>query len=262
MVSYADAVALRTRVDADRDLLWHARAHLFARVSHPARLLDGESYDVDLAVPRFSGLWNGETVVSGPAQLIATWLPATAEWLWGFHNASVGATAWSRIAAALRTVPALETVLDSRTLQIGEDDAEQLAAWIARACGYLGAYPAVVGDAVAFVAVKLSGHPEASVEPADSQWCTLCGRWPSQVAILLSGTHGFVCDLCVSQADEVRPRDRDPNVIDAVPDTYPSCVLCGDREAPRLLYDYTSLCWSCTETGMQIVRDRGGFTPT
>jgi hypothetical protein len=253
---FRDEAALVARVATDRDLLWHTRARLFARVSHPDGLMNGESYDVDLSIPLFRGQWDGATVSSGPAQLIATWIPATEEWLWGFHNASVGETGWSALAAQVRTMPDLAGAVVSRTLQIGEDDAVQLATWIAREAGYLGAYPARVGDAIAFVAVKLTGQEGGGVEPADNQWCTLCGRWPSQVAILLSGEHGFVCDVCVQLADEVRPRELEPGVNYAASSDYPSCVLCGDREAPRVMQEYSSICWSCTEQGMAIVRER------
>jgi hypothetical protein len=65
-------------VKADRPQLVLRRARLFARVHRPDQLIDGESYCVELAVPRFEVLWGGQSASVAHAQLIATFEPADA----------------------------------------------------------------------------------------------------------------------------------------------------------------------------------------
>ena len=258
MTKFADYPAIAAALTADRQLIWHTQARLFARVSHPDALMDGEAYNVDLEKPAFTGLFEDQFASGGPAQLIATFTPSDETWLWGFHNKSVSKNGWRDLRALLDGLPAITALIGMRKFIIDADNAMKLATWIARQCGYLGAYPARVGDAIAYLAVKLAGHPEASVEPDDNQWCTLCGRWSNQVDVLLSGQHGYVCDPCIDLAEGVVPTDPDPNTNYAADSRLPSCVLCDADSTPRVMYPYTSLCWECIGTAAGILRERRG----
>jgi hypothetical protein len=242
---------------ADRHLISHTQARTFARVSHPDELMDGESYNVDLQRPYFTGLYNGEFSSGGPAQLIGTFNTDDNTWLWGFENPSIHANGWSALRPALDTINALAPLLAERKLALDDEtQAMCLATWIARKAGYLGAYPAPVGNAIAFLAVKLARHPEASTEPDDQRWCTLCGCTQEQVALLLAGEHGFVCDECVDNFESVVPTDRDANTNYNVANTMSSCVLCDADTTPRVMTTYSSLCWECIGTAAGILKER------
>jgi hypothetical protein len=244
----------------DRQLIWHAQARLFARVSHPDSLMPSESYDVDLSKARFTGLYENRFSSGGPAQLIATFTPSDSTWLWGFENKSVAEKSWHDLRVAMRHIETLSPLLDERKFVIDEDDATKLATWVALKSGYLGAYPAKTtganGDVIAFLAVKLTTHPEASPEPSDNQWCTLCGCTPDRVAFLLRGEHGYVCDECVDKHEPLVPSDPDPNVNYAADSSMPSCVMCDADSTPRIMHAYSSLCWDCIGTAANILREQ------
>jgi hypothetical protein len=245
-------------LQADKHLIWHTQARLFARISHPEALMEGESYDVDLAQPYFTGLYQGQFASGGPAQLIGTYNPADNTWLWGFHNPSVSQRGWSDLRPSLDGIEGLSSLLAQRKFEIDEDQAMKLATWIARKAGYLGAYPAPVGDTTAFLALKLSTDAAASPEPDDNRWCTLCGCRPDQVAILLSGEHGYMCDECIDKHEPLLPSEAQSNEPSEPEDAMPSCLLCDTVNTPRIMHAYTSVCCDCVRTAVGIVRQQRG----
>lgn len=252
----------------DRHLIWHTQARLFARISHPSALMPGESFELDLSQPYFTGLYHNEFASGGPAQLIATFNPQDGTWLWGFHNTSISQRGWQALRSALDAVDGLSPLLARRKLALDEDQATKLATWIARKAGYLGAYPAPFGETTAFLALKLSTDPQASTEPDDQRWCTLCGCRADQVAVLLRGEHGYMCDECIEKHAPLLPSDSEgesaPDVSNAaggsLSPSMPSCLLCDADTTPRIMHAYTSVCWDCIGAAANIIKQQRAQT--
>jgi hypothetical protein len=253
-----DFPAVNAALLVARHLIWHTQARLFARISHPASLMQGESYDVDLFEPYFTGLYEGEFSSGGPAQLIATFNPQDGTWLWGFHNKSISQQGWHELRASLDTLEGLSALQAQSKFMVDEEQAMRLATWIARKAGYLGAYPAPFGETTAFLALKLSTDPQASPEPDDNRWCTLCGCRDDQVAVLLSGEHGYMCDECIDKHEALMPSELEPDVNYAADSSMPSCLLCDADTTPRIMHTYTSVCWECVGAAAGIMRQQRG----
>jgi hypothetical protein len=254
-----DFTAITQALVDDRHLIWHGQARLFARVSHPGDLMQGETYDVNLETPSFTVIYEGDFSSGGPAQLIGTFNLDDDTWLWGFENPSIHRNGWGALRPALDTLDPIRPLLAQRKFMLDNDDqAMKLATWIARKAGYLGAYPAPVGNAIAFLAVKLSPDPKGSVEPDEQRWCTFCGRLPEQVAILINGAHGLVCDICVDQMQSTVPTELEPKTNYNVENTMPSCLMCDADTTPRVLHTYSSMCWECIGTAAGILKEQRG----
>lgn len=245
----------RALLKLEEDLLRHQRARLFSRIPPPSDLEEGHSYSVDLSRPWFESTLNGEPDAFGPAQLIGTYVPEVNEFLWGFNNSSVDAAGWNQLKPALDALPELHAVLQLRAFGCDEDFAEELSQWICLKTGWLGAYPAPVGDAFAFLALKLGYPGSETPERKSSFWCSLCGRVKEQVSHLLSGTHGYLCDVCLTLNREIlsdRP-DYENTPADPSEERTISCLLCGEKKYQRIYSRHSGVCVNCIHFAAKIV---------
>jgi hypothetical protein len=247
---------MKDLIAARRPVLLLRRARLFARIHRPAQLVEGEAYDVDLARQRFEVLWGGDAVSVAHAQLIATYLPGTGEWLWGDNNPSTDPTASAEIAVRMDALTPLAPWRQQHSLAI--DDAafaDDLADWISEQSGYEATYPANVGEAIAYLALSFTSHRgEPSVGPV--VWCVGCGHLPRE------STHQFVSGpggraLCAGCADTPltmlveRLADHPTLLDDSAAQEPPGhfnadylCAFCESRR-PRLFLPETAICWLC-----------------
>jgi hypothetical protein len=253
-------------VAADRPRLILHRARLFARVHRPDQLIEGESYWVDLGVPRFEILWGGKPASAARAQLIATYVPAVSEWLWGFENSSIGKAGTEELKAAMGKLPQLAELLAGRAWKMDADAACDLADWIAFRTGYEAMYPSIAGDTntTAFLALTFVEHHG---EPAEglASWCLGCGEMASRLSgPVIQGPEGrLLCATCAENPflllDERKQREpgflaRDPG--DEPPGAPLADYLCAfcERRRPRLMMPETALCWWCLDLMRKIMR--------
>jgi hypothetical protein len=236
--------------------LSRSRGRLFSRVSPPDALFEGESYQVDLSVPQFQGIYEGEVVTVGPAQLIGTYSQPRAggdgSFLWGFENPEPPPTAWDQLKPIIDGLPALAGVRAIPRFFADEDLVESLATFVAVQGGWLGAYPATVGKATAYLAVRLlRAAKDPAAKPTAQPWCTLCGRYANQVKILIAGPEEvYLCNQCLADAEgigEGRDLSNDP---DGFAPEMVACMLC-ERKRTRIFFPYTALCHAC----VRMVRD-------
>jgi hypothetical protein len=258
-------------IAADRPRLILRRARLFARVHRPDQLIEGESYRVDLSVPRFEILWGGEAASVARPQLIATHVPAMQEWLWGFENPSIGTSGTEELKAAMGNVPQLAGLLAGRACSLDADTACDLADWIAERTGYEAMYPAFVGDATAFLALTFVEHHGKPAEGLAS-WCLGCGELASRLSgPVVEGPDGrSLCAacaenafLCLDEREESAPgflaRDPGDEPPDApLPDYV--CAFC-ERRRPRLMLPETARCWWCLDLMRRTMSANPQVTP-
>ncbi|TMC11118.1 MAG: hypothetical protein E6J41_06870 [Chloroflexi bacterium] len=251
-------------VAADLPRLILRRARLFARVHRPHQLIEGESYRVDLSVPCFEILWAGEPASVARAQLVATHVPAVAEWLWGFENPSIAKAGTDELRVAMGQVPQLGELLEGRAWTLDSDAAFDLAAWIAERTGYEAMYPAIVGDATAFLALTFVEHHGEPFEGL-ARWCLGCGELASRLSVpVVQGPDGrSLCATCAENAfsslDDHEEREpgflaRDPG--DEPPDAPLADYVCAfcERRRPRLMMPETALCWWCLDRARKAMR--------
>lgn len=253
-LSPTDLQAIEELTAGARLRLARARSRLYGRMSHPDSLFDGESWRVDLSVPRFDGLMNDEVVSTGPAQLLATWSEGDGSWLWGDRNPSVGDVPGAELAKALddHDHPAIRAVRAHDRFLIEHDLAERLAQWCAVEHGCLGAWPGPQPPATAYLALKLTVSPDHDPEPAANPWCSFCGRWPNQVEYLLAGEDTYLCDLCLDLFAEMTDGGSGTNP----PPEMVGCLMCGGN-GPRVFTAWGALCGDCVTTaGKALATDR------
>jgi hypothetical protein len=251
-------------VAADRPRLILRRARLFARVHRPDQLIEGESYRVDLGVPRFEILWAGEPASVARAQLIATHVPAAAEWLWGFRNPNIARAGTGELEVAMARVPRLGELLEGRAWKLDAAGALDLADWIAERAGYEAMYPAMVGEATAFLALTFVEHHG---EPAEglASWCLGCGELAGRLRVpVVQGPDGrSLCATCAEDALSALDdrEEREPGFLARDPGDEPPgapladyvCAFC-ERRRPRLMMPETALCWWCLDLARGAMR--------
>jgi hypothetical protein len=253
-------------VAADRPRLKFRRARLFARVHRPYELIEGETYWVDLAVPRFDILWDGEPVSIARAQLIATYVPEISEWLWGFENPTISKAATEELKAAMGRLPQLAELLAGRKWNMDADAACDLADWIAFRTGYEAMYPAIAGNTntTAFLALTFIEHHGKPAEGLAS-WCLGCGEMASQLSgRVIGGPEGLLlCSTCAKNPIEVLEYEEmeKPDLLASDPGDEPPdasladsvCAFC-ERRRPRLFLPETALCWWCIDIIRKMMR--------
>lgn len=262
----ARAVLPVAAVTADRPRILLRRARLFARIHRPDQLIHAESYEVDLTVPRFEIVWDGQVVSAARAQLIATYLPARREWLWGFENASIAETGFASIRAAMASIDDLREALAARKFEIDPDAAYDLADWIALVTGAEAMYPAIVGEAVAFLALDFTEHRGQPAEGL-TPWCLVCGHIGAELPhALIAGPEGRgLCQGCAANPVAIledklaeRPDFLATTESEEPPDAPLAdyvCALCTERR-PRLMLPETALCWGCVDLVRRIFADK------
>jgi len=246
-------------VAIDRPRLIFRRARLFARVHRPYQLIEGESYWVDLGVPRFDILWAGKPVSVARAQLIATYVPESSEWLWGFENSTTPRVATEELKVAIGRVPQLAEQLAGRKWNMDADTACDLADWIAFRTGYEAMYPAIAGNmnTTVFLALTFIEHDGKPAEGLAS-WCLSCGEMAGRLSgRVIGGPEGrLLCSACAKdpiEALEFHEAEK-PDFLAGDPGDEPSgaplanvvCAFCG-RRRPRVFLPETALCWWCID---------------
>jgi len=241
--------ALEPQLAAAELSLWRARSRLFARVSHPGSLLEGESYDVDTNAATFTSTMRGETAAHGPLQVIGT---QYGTWLWSWCNPSVPGAASYEIERAVAADDALAEIRTCEKFEASEDTCERLAQFVATRAGWLGAYPAPYGDTLVFLALKLTPYLEHSVEPKDNLWCSYCGRVPHQVEhVLRVDDDCAICSACVERFSEILVENGSPEV--GLVEGTPPCLICGGKEK-RIFSEWGAACVDCIELGQNALR--------
>jgi hypothetical protein len=252
-------------VAADRPQLILRRSRLFARVHRPHQLIEAESYRVNLRVPRFEILWDGKPVSVAWAQLVATYVPAVSEWLWGFESPTVAKAGTEELKAAMARVPQLTQLLAGRAWTMDADAACDLADWIAFRTGYEAMYPSIAGDTntTAFLALRfVEHHGDPAVGLAS--WCLGCGEMPRRLSgRVVEGPEGrLLCATCAKDPIEILGirEKEEPDLLACDPgDEPPSasladvvCAFC-ERRRPRLFLPETALCWWCIDAIRKIM---------
>lgn len=232
------------------------QGHLFARVRPPGDLAANERYAVDLERAQLLHTLDEAPCTWARAQLVATYTPATQDWLFGFANASVPTIASTDIDAAVEGDRALRA-LPGTLGAIAAADARLLAQWIALRAGYFAVYPAQLGATVAFLAVRLRlGQDEPQTDERDL-WCSGCGRSKFQVARLVRGEGGAICLTCVEQAAAIRDAMPAGALVeldrDGVTPFMPPCIITG-RHSKRLFLPYAALAYECIDPLLKLLR--------
>ncbi|MCB0322520.1 MAG: ClpX C4-type zinc finger protein [Bdellovibrionales bacterium] len=245
---------LAAAVASDENLTQRIQSKLFARVPPPEALSADERYDVDLAVPSFTYRGGGEPLAWGPAQLIATFELPTNTWLCGKFNSSIHPVGVAQLASFWDAHAILAPLRTAEPVRLEPDFAASVATWIAARAGWLGAYPAVTGTTIAYLALQLTTYSDHSFEPTDNDWCSLCGRVPEQVAVLLAPhPNTAICGECVELALTILAESDDKRKAEGTTDQdMPSCLLCGEKR-PRLYFAYAGLCYRCIRFAEQLI---------
>jgi hypothetical protein len=256
-------------IAADRQRVILRRARLFARIHRSDQLIEGESYLVDLGVPRFEILWGGKPASVARAQLIATYVPEVSEWLWGFENPTIGKAGTEELKVAMGRVPELADLLAGRAWTMEADAACDLADWIAFRTGYEAMYPSLGGDTktTAFLALTFVEHHG---EPAEgfAGWCIGCGEIASRLSgQAIEGPEGrLLCAACARDPIELLDihEEEKPGFLAHDPGDEPPgapladtvCAFC-ERRRLRAFLPETALCWWCIDLMRKKVRGAG-----
>lgn len=257
-----DDTTLWTQIAAARPTLILRRARLFARIHRPHELIEAESYDVDLSRQRFAVIWGGATVSVATAQLIATYIPAERDWLWGDRNPSTDPVASAAVAGSMAIVPELAPLRAERALRLtNPNDAHDLADWISLRAGYEAMYPAQVGTSIAYLAITFTEHRGQAI-PSPATWCIVCGHLACELSGKIIGGPGGrgLCEACAQNPIAVLEdalQERPALLAEAAQQEPPDapladfvCVFCEARK-PRMMFPETAICWGC----VAIVRD-------
>ncbi|HEY9713668.1 MAG TPA: ClpX C4-type zinc finger protein [Chroococcales cyanobacterium] len=227
--------------------LSRARSKLYARMSHPDKLMEGEDYHVDLKKGWFEGIYQDAVASCGPLQIIATYSADDCAWRWPWSESSLNPQSYGEIATFIRSDPFFQPFASQKQLQMEEGMAEELAQLIALRAGWLGAYPVPHENLILLLALKLSYAKSRSFEPGDNLWCSFCGRFPEQVKRMISsGPSVGLCSLCIeSFADIIAESNGNlPEWHDI--ESLPSCITCDSRER-RVFAEYSALCYDCID---------------
>jgi ClpX C4-type zinc finger len=222
------------------------RGHLLARVRPPGALEQGETYEVDLASARLVHTLGGKPITFARAQLVGTFVPSEASWMWGFANDSVAEEGFKDIRDAVRAEPRLAALAAEKVLPADERQSEALAQWIAVKAGYFAAYPAQVDDreTIAYLALRLRLAEDDPQKDERDLWCSGCGLARSQVEVLVRGVAGSICETCASLAREIREdQDADEDLERPTQEFMPACIMTG-RCIPRLYLPYVAVSWA------------------
>src|SRR5437660_1357247 len=130
--------------------------------------------------------------------------------------------------------------------------------------GYEAMYPAIVGDATAFLALTFVEHHGEPFEGL-ARWCLGCGELASRLSVpVVQGPDGrSLCATCAENAfsslDDHEEREpgflaRDPG--DEPPDAPLADYVCAfcERRRPRLMMPETALCWWCLDRARKAMR--------
>lgn len=234
-----------------------AQRHLFARIRPADGLEVGESYDVDLAKPAFVHTLNGKPITWARAQLVGTHSGGT--FLWGWQNPSIAPAGSQALHGALASLPGLDALLAHGEFELSAEDAGKLAQALALKAGFFAVYPAPVGGALAFLALKVRLAADAPEGDEKTMWCSGCGLGRTQVKALIAGAAGCICENCTRQLLDLRAvSDSLPDDLEAEPvDAFMApCILTG-RRTPRVYLPFVAVSWSAVELLERVMRENG-----
>jgi hypothetical protein len=227
---------LEDTLEAHSVEIYRAAAHLFALL--PPNEPD---WDVDLEVPRFTKRIGGRVHIDGPAQLVGSWSLSDRTWLWADANPSISPTGYDELCARLDGDDTLRALRATKRFQIEQQSAHRLATYSALRAGWVGAWPAQTGSAIAYLALKPTQWSGTPLERRDSYWCSFCGKDRMETKTLVIGPKVNICSECVALFADIRDAmEEEPRVVPGMP----LCLFCNGN-GPRIPSTHASFCLAC-----------------